>query len=204
LDIYILGRCSIGDLSNGEDATLGRWIAERKNGEKKISGINRMNQFKRDLSFGEQSEMEVIEVLSKAFDTELVKNSQYASIDFASDTVEIELKSRNNEKDKYPTTIIPKSKIDYIKKYRMMKKYIFAFRFTDGLYYIEFKDEVFDKYECKMYKRLPRTGIIDKEQLYYYIPVCDLIKIDKILIGASGVGHAEPAKHIRCGATYDA
>ena len=163
-----------------------------------------MNQFKRDLSFGEQSEMEVIEVLSKAFDTELVKNSQYASIDFASDTVEIELKSRNNEKDKYPTTIIPKSKIDYIKKYRMMKKYIFAFRFTDGLYYIEFKDEVFDKYECKMYKRNVRSGTVDKEQLYYFIPVGDLIKIDKLIVGVSGVGHIEPEKHIRCGATYDA
>jgi len=204
LDIYILGRCSIGSLSNGEDATLGRWIAERKNGEKKISGINRMNQFKRDLSFGEQSEMEVIEVLSKAFDTELVKNSQYASIDVGSDTVEIELKSRNNEKDKYPTTIIPKSKIDYIKKYRMMKKYIFAFRFTDGLYYIEFKDEVFDKYECKMYKRNVRSGTVDKEQLYYFIPVCDLKKLETALVGASGVGHNESIKHIRCGATYDA
>jgi hypothetical protein len=163
-----------------------------------------MNQFKRDLSFGEQSEMEVIEILSKAFDTDLVKNSKYASIDFSSDGIDVELKSRNNEKDKYPTTIIPKSKVDYIKKYRAMKKYIFAFKFTDGLYYIEFKDEVFDGYECKMYKRNPRTGTLDKEQLYYFIPVCVLIKIDKLLIGASGVGHTEPIKHIIRGATYDA
>jgi hypothetical protein len=37
----MLGRCSIGSLSNGEDATLGRWIAKRKNGKKKISGINK-------------------------------------------------------------------------------------------------------------------------------------------------------------------
>lgn len=129
------------------------------------------NQFKRDLSFGEQSEMEVLEVLNKAFDTNLVKNSKYASIDFSSDSVDIELKSRNVEFGKYDTTIVPKSKIDYIKKHRMMKKYIFAFRFTDGLYYIEFDDEVFDGLECKMFKRVPRTGIVDKEQLYYFIPV---------------------------------
>ena len=130
-----------------------------------------MNQFKTDLTFGEKSEMEVLEILNKAFDTELVKGSKYASIDFTSDTVDIELKSRNVDYGKYDTTIVPKSKIDYIKKHRMMKKYIFAFRFTDGLYYIEFKDEIFDGFECKMFKRVPRSGIVDKEQLYYFIPV---------------------------------
>jgi hypothetical protein len=137
-----------------------------------------MSQLKKDIEFGERSEMEMIDIIGKAFDCEFVKNSKYASIDFSSDKVDVELKSRNVEYGKYATTIVPKSKIDYIKKNRMIKKYVFAFRFTDGLYFIEYSDEVFDSFECKMFKRIPRTGRKDIEQLYYFIPCDKLVKID--------------------------
>jgi len=140
-------------------------------GRKSPALVEKMSDYDNDRAMGEKSEAEVIDVLSKAFNTEFAGTARYATIDFVSDTIEIELKTRNNEKDKYPTTLIPKSKIDYIKNNRRMKKYIFAFKFTDGLYYIEYDDKVFDKIECKMFVRDKRTGWSDAAQLYYYIPV---------------------------------
>jgi hypothetical protein len=131
----------------------------------------------KDLEYGLQKENEVMNVLSKAFDVELIKTSKYASIDFKSDSVDIELKSRTNAHDTYMTTMIPKSKIDYIKKYGGDKRFIFAFNFTDGLYYIEYNSEFFDKFEFKMFVRNKRIDYNDKEQMYCFIPTSKLIKI---------------------------
>jgi hypothetical protein len=136
-----------------------------------------MNGLERDCKYGEAAENEVIDILSKVFDSDLVKTSKYCKIDFTSDTVDVELKSRTTEHNKYTTTIVPKSKIDYIRGNQKMKKYVFAFKFTDGLYYIEYDQAVFDSFECKMFVRGERTGTNDIKQLYYFIPVVELKKI---------------------------
>ena len=133
----------------------------------------------KDYKFGLNSEMEVLGTLNKVFDTDLCKTSMYSKMDFTSDWIDVELKSRNVARDTYKTTIIPKSKIDYIKKVSATKKYVFAFRFTDGLYYIEYDEKVFDNLECKMFVRTERTGYKDIQQLYYHIPVDKLLPIER-------------------------
>ncbi len=130
-----------------------------------------------DLKFGTQKEEELITVLSEAFGVNLVKQKRGAIIDFESDTIGVELKSRNNTYKKYPTTLIPTNKIDYINKTEGNKKYIFAFAFTDGLYYIEYDKEKFSSFDYKMFVRHKRCDYNDKEKLYCYIPISELVKI---------------------------
>jgi hypothetical protein len=152
-----------------------------------------MNDYQRDYNFGADSENEVLEALNKVFNTELCKTSRYSKMDFTSDWLDVELKSRNVERNTYKSTIVPKSKIDYIKRSNQTKKYVFAFRFTDGLYYIEYDDKVFESFECKMFVRSERTGTNDVKQLYYHIPVDQLKCIETV-----------EQKVARCGKTYDA
>lgn len=133
--------------------------------------------FAADHKFGLTKENEVITLLSNAFGVELVKTSKYASIDFKSDTVDIELKSRTTARDTYPTTIIPASKINYIRKYGGSKRFVFAFAFTDGIYYIEYDEAKFSSFEHKMFVRNKRSDYNDKEQMYCFIPVSELTKI---------------------------
>jgi hypothetical protein len=50
---------------------------------------------------------------------------------------------------------------------------ILLFKYTDGLYYIEYNKEQFDKYELKKFTKY--TELKD----YIYIPIKDLIKIEE-------------------------
>ena len=137
-----------------------------------------MSSFKSDYAFGIAKEDEVITMLNKAFNTEFCKESQYSSIDFKSDALDAELKSSNNAHDANKNTMVPKSKIDFIKHQLNVKpkRFIFAFNFTDGLYYIEYNAELFDTFECKNFVRNQRVDYMDKPQLYYFIPI-DKLKL---------------------------
>jgi len=53
---------------------------------------------------------------------------------------------------------------------------VFVFHFTDGLYYIEYKKELFDTFETKILK-INRAGINDKPTPHYYINIHHLTKI---------------------------
>ena len=133
-----------------------------------------MNDFQRDLAFGLDKEEKLVSLFNDKFNVKFIKKATFDSFDFTSDTIELELKSRKNNYITFPTTIVPKSKVDSIKK---NKRFIFAFAFYDGIYYIEYDKEVFDTIECKMFLRNYRTGYKDKKQLYYFIPVSILKKI---------------------------
>ena len=160
------------------DAWRGRRVSAEKN-NLRISYKN-MTDYDRDCKYGEAAENDVMDILCKVFDADLCKTSRYSKIDFSSEHVDIELKSRTTEHNKYATTIVPKSKIDYIKANYKMKKYVFAFKFTDGIYYIEYDSDNFDTFECKMFVRGERTGTNDVKQLYYFIPVAFLKKVEKV------------------------
>jgi hypothetical protein len=89
-------------------------------------------------------------------------------------TIFVELKTRTNTKDKYPTTMIPLSKVK-IAESNPDKTYYFAFKFVDGIYYIQYKKDVFDTYEVKEGGRWDR-GRPELNQ-YCYIPVADLTNL---------------------------
>jgi hypothetical protein len=55
------------------------------------------------------------------------------------------------------------------------KTQIFLFDFTDGLYYIKYNKELFDKFDVKIGGRYDRGRV--EENDYIYIPISELCKI---------------------------
>lgn len=135
-----------------------------------------MRRITDDLSYGKQSEDEVIEDLNREFGdifrhTKEIYGKGNYNYDFEGSLgLKIELKTRRNTKDKYETTIIPKHKTECGDK----SPDVYVFRFTDGLYYVRYDRELFDSYEVKdvVYRRI---GRIDKKP-HYHIRVSDLIR----------------------------
>ena len=69
-------------------------------------------RFETDYIFGSAEEERLLPILSKYFELELELTSRTARFDYVDfkKKVYIELKSRKNTKEKYPTTIITESK----------------------------------------------------------------------------------------------
>jgi len=138
-----------------------------------------MNKKKLDLKFGFSNEIKILPIIENYFKLNLKKPlSHCCRYDFYDNNNNnyFELKSRNNNKDKYNTTIISKSKIDYYIKHIINnnKNMYCLFYFLDGLYYIKV-DENFKKYNICKGGRCDRGKFEYND--YYYIPVRDLIKI---------------------------
>lgn len=78
--------------------------------------------------------------------------------------VEIELKSRNNSYEKYPTTMVGYNKIKYLQKYN--KKGVFYFLFTNGLYKWDYNE-----FEYKVNQGGRRDRGKDEIKEYAFIPI---------------------------------
>ena len=104
----------------------------------------------------------VLPQIKKYFNRDIKKlNERYGKYDFSCDNYKYELKSRNNEFNKYPTTMIAVDKLD--------KSVILLFKFTDDkLAFIEYNEEQFKSYERKLFTKYT----IPKEHIY--IPIKDL------------------------------
>lgn len=129
--------------------------------------------FKTDLEFGLKRENNVLEKIKKYFnDATITKTTdKYCKYDFISSTCKYELKSRKNKYKTYKTTILPTHKI-------IDGKQIFLFNYFDGLYYIEYDKEVFDRFE-KIEMTDYRSGRCGQIALHYSIPI-ELLKEIKI------------------------
>lgn len=129
-----------------------------------------MNRFIKDLQFGLLKEDETEKIISEYFKDELTKSKKYDKYDWKGKKYYYELKSRMCEYKKYDTTLIPASKI--FTKYQR-----FIFNFTDGIYYIKYREHIFDTFEKKQFVRFARDGKKDIPQLYIHIPINKLKKI---------------------------
>ena len=123
--------------------------------------------FQRDLEFGFQKEDDLFSKIKDKYGENICKTANNCRVDYESEDVLIELKSRRNTYSKYPTTMISKSKIDYMLK--SGKKSICLFNFTDGLYNIEISPEIISQFELREGGRRDR-GRPELTQ-YYYIPI---------------------------------
>jgi hypothetical protein len=132
---------------------------------------------KNDVLFGEQKEMSIKNVINEAFKCNVAKLPPYHPYDFKdlSSNTYFEHKGRRNAYNKYPTTMIGKNKIDFIKQ-NPNNQYYFIFGFTDGNYFIQYSDDVFKAFETK------NGGRIDRERpeikAYVYIPIEELTKMN--------------------------
>lgn len=127
--------------------------------------------FKQDYCFGLKKEDELLPIIRTFFDRDIQKSTnKFERFDYSDDKYKYELKSRQNEYTKYPTTLIPADKI--------CKRIIFLFNFTDGLYYIKYRKSKFNTFEKKMFVRNQRSDFNDLQKEYIYIPVDKLKKIN--------------------------
>jgi hypothetical protein len=123
--------------------------------------------FNEDYTFGLNGEGAVLDAI-RIFDPTLQKTSVFHPFDFVGTTTFVELKTRRNKKDTYPTTMISQSKVDYAMK-NIGFDYVFCFLFEDGLYYIKFDKEKFARFEVRNGGRYDRGRV--EENKYCYIPV---------------------------------
>ena len=121
-----------------------------------------------EYNFGIQGQKDNIDLLRQLIPNIVEIEERFCPFDFRDEdnTMFIELKTRRNNKDKYPTTMVPHSKI---LKIDPNNTYYFAFKFTDGLYYIKYEKELFDTFEVRVGGRNDR-GLPEYEN-YVYIPV---------------------------------
>jgi hypothetical protein len=131
-----------------------------------------------DLTLGYRCEEEIIPILNTYFDnnfrnTKELYGNQYCNYDFlGTNGMRIELKSRRNTCEQYPTTLIPIHKCVSMD----LCPNVFVFNFSDGIYYTEWNTNRFKTYETKMIlcKRFNKTDYAE----HYLIPISDLIKIN--------------------------
>lgn len=138
--------------------------------------------YKADQIYGSQKENELLPIInnffkglypeSESFDLKPTKN--YFVFDYETPNVYIELKSRRNRKEQYPTTIVGKNKLDYAET--CGKDVFFVFNFSDGIFYWKYdKSVIGDKITFDRGGRFDRGRV--EVKTYAYISVDILLPI---------------------------
>jgi len=128
-----------------------------------------MVNFENDYNFGEIQET----LIKKKLETkwgELIQTGRWDKYDFINNKYNIEVKSRKCDYNNYSTTLLTCNKIVE----EPNKKLYFVFNFTDGIYYIRYKKELFDKFDKKLFSRINQS--FDMKE-YIYIPIIYLKKL---------------------------
>lgn len=127
-----------------------------------------MVNFEGDYYFGEEQQQLIKPILEAKFGM-LKSNDRYSKYDFENESYYIEVKTRKNSYNTYPTTLLTSNKIT-----KTDRSLIFIFNFTDGIYYIEYDEKIFNCFEKKLFSRINKK--FDMKD-YYYIPIDMLKKI---------------------------
>lgn len=129
--------------------------------------------FQNDYKFGLNNENKILPLINKYFKEDIIKSvSSFSLNDFQSHTTLYELKSRTNAYNKYNDTLLGFNKI-----IDGVKKQVFLFNFTDGLYFIEYNETLFNTFTKKPFVRNARADFDDKPKQYIFIPIKNLTKI---------------------------
>jgi hypothetical protein len=132
-----------------------------------------MDKFKIDEDFGKEQENKAEEYIQTYFkQTTLIKLSKFNKFDFEGDTALFEVKTRRNNYNKYPSTMIGYNKILACNKCE--KDVYFIFQYLDGNYYYKYSND--ESFEIKKGGRFDRGR--PESNYYCFIPIEKLIKID--------------------------
>ena len=136
-----------------------------------------MVNYEKDYNWGEAQQRKIMPILKDKWQG-IQEQDRWSKYDFISDDVNIEVKSRKNAYNQYPTTLLTCNKVD-----NLVKKNIFIFNFVydikndlSEIYYIEYDVNRFNNYERKMFSRANQSW---DEKEYYFIPIEDLIFLYK-------------------------
>jgi hypothetical protein len=136
-----------------------------------------MRTFADDYQKGLENEDRVKSILNAYFDDTFEKLPPKHPMDFLGSGGYLEIKGRTCSATKYETTMIPYSKVIYARTATAPATFVFTF--NDGsIYYIHYNEEQFKSYEVLDFQRRPRPDHYDRSQLYCYIPISDLTKIE--------------------------
>jgi hypothetical protein len=126
--------------------------------------------FQQRYEIGKSSEGEVLPIIKEFFKDNTIEPTinKLDRYDYKSKSKNFELKTRTNKYNDYPTTMIGLDKCEI--------NSILLFKYTDGLYYIEYNEEQFKKYQIKKF-----TKYVQKKD-YIYIPISDLKIIKQTII----------------------
>jgi len=117
------------------------------------------NSFK----YGIEQQKIVLPIIKNYFNRDIIEHTeQYSKYDYSDEIYNYELKSRTNNLNKYPTTMITLNKID------KSKPLILLFKFTDKLTYIEYNETLFNTFEVKQFSRANQKY---DEKDHIYIPI---------------------------------
>ena len=131
-----------------------------------------MNKKEQDLLMGQLNEDYIKDIICNHFNIQTInKTPLNHPMDFYFGDTYFEVKSRRNNYNKYPTTMIGYNKIKWIKNNNIKDVY-FIFVFEDGNYYYKYNPE--DKFETSIGGRWDRGK--EEKKLYYYIPINKLTK----------------------------
>ncbi len=118
-----------------------------------------------DLELGLIAEAKLLPYLQEHFGKNLYKESDpRCRWDYRNDTHYFELKSRRCSKNRYPTTMLAVNKVRH-------PNTIFLFNFTNGVYFIEYNEEIFNTFGRNFFRRESNTDHTNRLQEYFYIPV---------------------------------
>jgi|DEB0MinimDraft_10_1074344.scaffolds.fasta_scaffold07724_3 hypothetical protein len=131
-------------------------------------------KFNNDYEKGISNEDRVLEFLNKDNNDKFFKCSKNYEFDFMNLEYTIELKSRNNNYNTYPSTMCGYNKLK-IAEENPDKKYKFLFLFKDGLYEWDFKK---DEYIVKKGGRKDRGKFEYKDYAYIEINKLKLLSDD--------------------------
>ena len=131
-------------------------------------------KFNKDYEKGISNEDRVIEFLNKDNVNKFCKCSKNYEFDFMNSEYTIELKSRRNNFNKYPSTMCGYNKLK-IAEEDTENKYKFLFLFTDGLYEWEYNKE---EYTIKKGGRKDRGKFEYKDYAYIGIDKLKLLSDD--------------------------
>jgi hypothetical protein len=133
-----------------------------------------MVNYEQDYRWGEEQEKKVYPIIKDTFEgiDNLIKGNRFSTYDYWTEDTDFELKSRKNKYKAYPTTMITRNKITDTTKEQL----ILLFNFTDGLYFIQYDEELFSKFTVTNFSRADRQ---DDEKAHVYIPIEHLELIKK-------------------------
>lgn len=133
-----------------------------------------------DYLAGKKAECECYKYLAKFSKSILIHNENpMARWDYESEDCLIELKSRNVASTDYPTAMLQYKKIMNANLDNSGKRILYAFKYTDGLFVIEYDPVEFSGYEIITSKVNDRIDYKEKMEPRIYIPIADLCCVKK-------------------------
>ena len=129
--------------------------------------------FVADYAKGLANQASVLPLLERHFGQRLVDQDEFAALDYAGDSIYVEVKSRDCTSRDFSTTIIGQDKL--ICARAADKPVYLVFVFTDGaVSYIRYNEEAFRPYAIRRFRRKDRADHTDVWKDYCYIPISDL------------------------------